>query len=210
MIHGFRMCCGRWGGEEALFFLKARERASRPGKGPGLFFCAQTVDAVCKIDAIHQDGECLDKFHFSPASRYAPVISGKRLDHRGFLSPGSSRQRLPGRVGVEDVVGRVSFRQRRGDFGIEIRAYFEQETFRHLASTYRLHKEGSFRSGGEDSTLEERFSHHREVNGLTLPHSWTVRLSSRRANQASISEWQMEFTDWELNPEMPQNYFKIY
>jgi hypothetical protein len=88
----------------------------------------------------------------------------------------------------------------------KIRLFFDQETYRHVASEYKLMlAAGMVRLGTGNSpasekrvTLVEKYSDFREQTGLTLPHHYEIRLTLEQ-NQTLIIDWLMDFSDFQVN-----------
>lgn len=132
----------------------------------------------------------------------------------------------------EREVHELRYRLRKGvDYNITL--YFEPETYRHIASRYRLivpagmgrrieplssgsgtSGSGAPGSGGTQSpdaggrgtsprisdpearsriTLEERFSDFKEVDGLTLPHTYRLTVNTSLPDSSFLAHWEMKF-----------------
>ncbi len=102
---------------------------------------------------------------------------------------------------------RLEYRPKNG-VDYRIRIYFEPETYRHVASRYRLTlpagmgrglvdiRGGAFgaRSGPADKiriTLTETFSDFKEVDGLTLPHLYRIALNTS-AIGGFVGHWEFK------------------
>lgn len=81
---------------------------------------------------------------------------------------------------------------------LEIHLYFEPDTFHHVLTVYRLEKtvdEGgeaqASNAGTQTTTVEERFDDFRQVDGLTLPFAWDIRLRVEPSSKAQEFEWKV-------------------
>ena len=108
--------------------------------------------------------------------------------------------------------------------GLQVRVYFEPETFHHVLTVYEWHVRsdiGGDALGGRGKTvsndseqaleiLRESFSDFRTADGVTVPARWTLEFSkeaqvSRDANSASKLSWEFTVTNvvhTELDPAM--------
>ncbi len=85
---------------------------------------------------------------------------------------------------------------------LQVRLYFDAKTFRHLQTEYKgrmvTHKaytnETNLMSEGV-MTLTEHFSEFREVDGLTLPHTYKLRVLAEIEQRSLITEWKLKI-DW--------------
>ncbi len=114
----------------------------------------------------------------------------------------------------------LQYRMRKGvDYNITL--YFEPETHRHIASRYRLiipagmgrrieniSGTGATEGGGSATapriadpegrqriTLEERFLDFKEVDGLTLPHTYRLTVNQSLPQSSFVGHWEMKFNN---------------
>lgn len=93
---------------------------------------------------------------------------------------------------------------RKGDGRLEIRMYFEPETFRHVRTTYEVLMPPEMNGGIFDSQLrtekrfllEEQFSDFRPVNGLMLPASYGIQFSADMELKTGIWSFQITLNDF--------------
>ncbi|MFZ0429092.1 MAG: hypothetical protein WAO20_13315 [Acidobacteriota bacterium] len=99
--------------------------------------------------------------------------------------------------GLQDVNGqklhRLDYRIRKGGKGIQVRLYFEPETFHHVMSTYEVRQSAPASSDPDQSSqqrvsrqrLEERFADFKNLEGYVLPTTWTLLFTSS-GNDAGV------------------------
>lgn len=99
--------------------------------------------------------------------------------------------------GLEEVDGqelhRLDYRIRKGGGGLDVRLYFEPETFHHVLSTYEVTQSAPAGSDPEQSAqqrvtrqrVEERFSDFKDLDGFVLPTIWTLQYF-RSGNDAGV------------------------
>jgi hypothetical protein len=84
---------------------------------------------------------------------------------------------------------------------VQIFLYFDQETFRHVKTVYSTSLANnvgatiteSSKLLPERTTLEERFSDFKTVDGLTLPSHWNIQFTRELPNgSTTISEWDLK------------------
>ena len=106
--------------------------------------------------------------------------------------------------GLKKVDGRqlhqLRYWPRKGS-DMEIRMYFEPETFRHVKTVYLLSVANNVGATVTESanlkaqrtTLEERFSDFKTVDGLNLPTHWNIQFTRELPNgSTSVSEWDLQ------------------
>jgi hypothetical protein len=83
----------------------------------------------------------------------------------------------------------------------QIRLYFDAETFRHVKTVYSTSVGSNVGSTiiesvnvrAERSSLEERFSDFKTVDGLTLPTHWNLQFTRELPNgSTTLSEWDLK------------------
>ena len=95
----------------------------------------------------------------------------------------------------------LRYRIRKGGGNVNIRLYFDPESFRHMATTYKLTipapmgrtSEESARQSEARLTLEEWFSDFRPIDDLDLPTQWTIRLTLETGLGNFMGKWDMTF-----------------
>jgi hypothetical protein len=124
-------------------------------------------------------------------------------------------------TGLKKVEGKqyheVKFRPRKGGEDLQISLYFEAESFRHVRTQYLLIQPANVPSapgvvtGVRDSvtTLIERFDDFKDVNGLSLPHSYQLHLTVEGQSRTVITEWVVVATQLVHNQEIDPKYFVV-
>jgi hypothetical protein len=104
--------------------------------------------------------------------------------------------------GLQKVDGRelhrLDYRMRKGGGGLQVRLYFEPETYHHVLSTYEVVQSAPAGSDPDQSArqrvtrqrIEERFADFENLNGYVLPSSWTLEFfkSNNDANAIQPGE----------------------
>jgi len=118
----------------------------------------------------------------------------------------------------------LSYQLRKGDYDVDVRLYFEAETFRHLGTTYMytipdstggmISPSSSPAARAADSskqvstryTLEERFGDFHLVENLTIPFRWKVRLTTEGPAQGTLifssATRDLSILEWDIAVEM--------
>lgn len=104
--------------------------------------------------------------------------------------------------------------RKKSDFKINL--FFDQETFRHVRTEYKLLlSAGMVRLGTGNSpaqekriTIVELFSEFGEEGGLTLPHSYKIELTLEQ-NTTLMIDWVMNFQEFHLNEPVDSSVFSI-
>ena len=97
----------------------------------------------------------------------------------------------------------LRYRMRRGGTDFRIHLYFDPETFRHMATTYKLRIAAPMGATIDESarqfdtrvTLEEWFSDFYPTDGLDLPAHWTIRLTLDTGSGTFLTKWEMIYPE---------------
>lgn len=123
--------------------------------------------------------------------------------------------------GLKKVDGRQVHQLRyqpRKHTDLEILLYFDAETFQHVKSVYSIsigNNVGatiteSAHLQPERSTLEERFSDFKTVDGLTLPTHWNIEFTRELPNgSTTVSQWDLKEDQFANNIGLDPKNFEI-
>ena len=120
------------------------------------------------------------------------------------------RKKIDGR----ELIALQYFSKGGGD--VQVRMYFDPDTFQHVATIYTLELSQGVASAVTDTrqyqnrySIEERFSDFKAVDGLTLPTSYHLRYTEDVTNDApATTRGQLGGTriyDWDMTAEQIQN-----
>ena len=112
----------------------------------------------------------------------------------------------------------LRYRIKKGGGDVNIRLYFDPESFRHMATTYKLTiaapmgrtTEESARQSETRYTLEEWFSDFRTLDDLDLPTQWMVRLTVETGFGNFMGKWDMTFPRIAHNPSIDPQIFVLH
>jgi len=94
-------------------------------------------------------------------------------------------------------------KSRIGMEGLEIRLYFDFDTFRHVMTeylyNYRLYP-------GSTAILKERFDDFGKVDGMILPHKYTIEYST--TTPSFIGCWILNAEQWRHNSKPDPEFFR--
>lgn len=122
--------------------------------------------------------------------------------------------------GLKEVDGKeyhtLRYRPRkRGD--CETRLYFDQETFRHCVTIYKVRiseamgsRPGESRQEETRYTLKETFDGFQETADMTLPSRWDLELTIEAGRNVSLIRWSTNYTATSANPEIEPSRFVLY
>jgi len=105
----------------------------------------------------------------------------------------------------------------RGGGDVEIKLYFDKETFRHVRTEYKrttsaaigLRPEQSSRFSESRLKVTEDFSDFKAEKGLTLPHNYRLSYSVIGQNGTTEIEWNFNLTEFSFNQNLAPNTFVI-
>lgn len=103
----------------------------------------------------------------------------------------------------------------KGGGDLDIKLYFDKETFRHLRTEYKRTSSAGIGTRPEQSTgfsesrlkIVEDFSNFSEEKGLTLPHSYAMNYSIIGQNGTTEIKWQFNLTEFAFNQNLDVNTF---
>jgi hypothetical protein len=116
-------------------------------------------------------------------------------------------------------VHELEYRADKGMGAMTVKLYFEQETFRHIRTEYRVRvsNDMSAQPGNTqimnsipDSIyrLVEKFDDFKEIEGMMLPHSYSVDYSVEGAGNSFVANWNMAVNQWSFNGTIDPSFFK--
>lgn len=122
--------------------------------------------------------------------------------------------------GLKKVEGRKLHRldyQKKRSANLKVSLYFEPETARHVLTTYKIRIPAAMgatpeASPGQRDTLirlKETFSDFHDMDGLTLPAAWSIRVIIVSAQKSADWEWQITFETVRHNHPVEPNAFVL-
>lgn len=105
----------------------------------------------------------------------------------------------------------------RGGSDLQIRLFFDQETFQHVRTEYERVVVASIgtRSSIDPKETEtrykmvEEFSDFKKEGGLTLPHVYKIKLTVDSQGATFLAEWEINLTNFVFNEPIDPNSFDI-
>jgi hypothetical protein len=122
--------------------------------------------------------------------------------------------------GLKNIEGKqlraLKYEMKRGGSGLLVALYFDPETFRHVRSEYSLSTlvlrgvglddNSRLRGGGRDvRSLVETFDNFEKVDGLTLPHAYTIIYQET----GYLAEWNIAVTQILHNQKLDPKLFVV-
>lgn len=105
----------------------------------------------------------------------------------------------------------------KGGSDIDIKLYFDKETFRHIRTEYKRISSASIGRTIDESARQsetrfkvtEDYGDFRLENGLTLPHSYTINYAVTGQNGTSELEWKFNLTEFAINQNLDAKTFDV-
>jgi hypothetical protein len=126
--------------------------------------------------------------------------------------------------GLKTIDGRslheLRYEPRKGEPDLQIKLYFDPETYRHVMTTYEanipvpaarsINPNSTAANNGADTqplhiTLKETFSDFRAVDGLMLPQTWKLEMSSD-APETPVMDWEINARTVKHQPLDPASF----
>lgn len=100
---------------------------------------------------------------------------------------------------------------------LNVSLFFDPDTFRHVRTEYRRIKAANIgasvdTSAGQNETrykMVEDFSNFKEVNKLTLPHTYKLYLEILTGNGTTSYEWLMDLQNFTFNQSIESKDFRV-
>jgi hypothetical protein len=101
---------------------------------------------------------------------------------------------------------------------LEIRIYFDPETYRHLMTIYKVRIEPFAGRNMDEQALQavvrydvrELFSDFREVEGSSLPAQWSVDYTREVGTTITMLRWTMNYESMKSDSEVDPGYFRLH
>jgi hypothetical protein len=152
-----------------------------------------------------------------PAMLSNGLLAGSVSAGWGFLD----EARMKGRVaagGTKKVDGRkayiIDYFPPTNSSEFSIKLYFDAETFHHLRTEYRHQiaaKPAKFGSASEQDwvklSVTEKFSDHKPVEGMTLPHSYRISYQTDSNNGVYEYDWGFAINNYYFNQKLEPDFF---
>lgn len=105
----------------------------------------------------------------------------------------------------------------RGGSDLKIRLFFDQETFQHVRTEYERVIPAQTGSRASGSALEreirykmvEEFSDFKKEGGLSLPHTYKIKLAIDSGGGTFLADWVINLTQFTFNDRIDPNSFSI-
>lgn len=131
-------------------------------------------------------------------------------DGKGKISTSGTKK-----IGGREAYG-ISFSPKGGS-DIDIKMYFDQETFRHVRSEYSATRSASQGRTIDESArnretrmkLTEDFSDFKEKDGMTLPSKYKIFYSYAGQNDTTEIEWTSTISEFAVNQKLDAGTFAI-
>jgi hypothetical protein len=115
-------------------------------------------------------------------------------------------------------VHQLEYRPRRGLSEFRISLFFDYDTFHHIRTEYKLHIPAAIGGGSANTigierpdsyyVLSEDFADFKQVDGMTLPHRYTIGFSSEGQTRTFVAHWTLEAEQIEHNGKTDALIFK--
>jgi hypothetical protein len=106
---------------------------------------------------------------------------------------------------------------RKGGGDVDIKLYFDKETFRHIRTEYQRTSSAGIGTRPEQSSgfsetrlrVTENFGDFKTEKGMTLPHSYVLNFSVTGQNGTGEVEWKFNFNQFAFNQSLDPKTFEV-
>ena len=163
----------------------------------------------------------LGGFVFSNNSLLEEGLLGGTLSHSWAMLSMADRKAKISYDGTKKIDGKEAYvlgYSPKGGTDVDIKLYFDKETFRHIRTEYKRVSSAGIGSTPEASsrysenriTLTEDFSDFKTEGKLTLPHGYRILyLTTGTSNGSTEIEWTFNLTEFAFNQNLAANTFDI-
>lgn len=110
----------------------------------------------------------------------------------------------------------IKYEARKGS-GLQVRLFFDAETFQHVRSEYEYRQIQQMpdqpsvtqQQGDSITKFIEEFSDYRTEGGLTLPHTYKFQLSVESLNRRALQDWEFTLTKFTFNQPIDDKEFDV-
>lgn len=132
-----------------------------------------------------------------------------------LTSPGNAKLSSDGMKKIDGREVYVIGYSRKGGGDLDVKLYFDKETFRHVRTEYRRMSSAGIGRTPEQSSgfvetryrITEDFSSFAEVSGLMLPHTYKLHYSVTGQSGTTEIEWNFDLTEFAVNQKLDENTF---
>ena len=147
-------------------------------------------------------------------------LMGGTLSSAWPLSDLSSRNPKLRYSGLKKVEGRqvhaLDYQPRSGG-NLEIRLFFDAETYQHVRTEYQHEISAAAVSRPEDAAkqrptrlkLTEEFADYRKEGLLILPHAYKIRLVFESDANPAMQDWELTLSQFLFNKDLPASQFRV-
>jgi hypothetical protein len=129
-----------------------------------------------------------------------------------------AKLRYEGLKKVDDVHYHTLRYRPRKRSDLEMRLYFDPETYRHLMTIYKVRIEPFAGRTIDERALQavvrydvrEYFGEFQEVGDLTLPAQWVVDFTREMGTTITMLRWTMNFESMQSDTELNPSYFRLH
>lgn len=106
---------------------------------------------------------------------------------------------------------------RKGGADVDVSLFFDKETFRHVRTEYKRTASAAMgrtidQSARQSETrfrLTENYSDFKNIDGITLPQTYTIIYSTTGQNGTTEIEWAINLTEFAFNQNFPDSTFDV-
>jgi hypothetical protein len=111
----------------------------------------------------------------------------------------------------------LNYTPKKGGGGLQVSFYFDPGSFRHVRTQYRLVRPPNMVGNPDESagqrdtiyTLVEQFADFKEVDGLTLPHSYMLHFTIEGQRATFMADWNVTIVQIEHNQQIDPRNFSV-
>lgn len=123
--------------------------------------------------------------------------------------------------GLKNIEGRqlheVEYRPRKGATDLNVKLWFEPETYRHVLTQYRFQVGARGGTIGNEISrqdeshylLSESFADFREVDGVMLPHKYVIQVSAQTSTGTLVADWTLTVGSIRHQQQLSDDLFRI-
>ena len=143
------------------------------------------------------------------------ILGGVLAQSWALKTPGKAKISGGGTKKIDGKEVYVLDYSRKGGSDVEVKLYFDKETFQHVRTEYKRTSSAGIGTSPNQSSgfietrhkVVEDFGNYKTVNGLSLPHSYKLLYSVTGQSGTTEIEWTFDLSEFAFNQNLDESTF---
>ena len=143
------------------------------------------------------------------------ILGGVLAQSWALKTPGKAKISGGGTKKIDGKEVYVLDYSRKGGSDVEVKLYFDKETFQHVRTEYKRTSSAGIGTSPNQSSgfietrhkVVEDFGNYKTVNGLSLPHNYKLLYSVTGQSGTTEIEWTFDLSEFAFNQNLDESTF---